>query len=131
MAQVTAHATAHDLIAGEPQTAPAVAGGSPTKRLRRGKAASPWQERSTSADSPLAPVPRRRFPASRRGAGPPAPVRTRPRVYVDARTAYTVSGPPAAPGCWDGPMAGAASRTSPVTAGEQAPRHVSTRRRHL
>ncbi|AIJ15728.1 hypothetical protein SLITK23_27510 [Streptomyces lividans] len=113
--------------------------GSPTERLRRGKAASPWQERGTSANSPLAPAPRRRFP-------PRVPTRaahTAPRVYADTQTADTVSGAPAAPGCWDGVMAETATRPSPVPAREQREqrlprelrqlhlRHVSTRRRHL
>ncbi|CAL9449897.1 hypothetical protein SUDANB43_02407 [Streptomyces sp. enrichment culture] len=120
--------------------------GSPTERLRRGKAASPWQERGTSANSPLAPAPRRRFPRR-------APTRgghTAPRVYADAQTADTVSGAPAAPGCWDGARAETATRASPVPARERQheqreryvrhepyerhelyQRHVSTRRRHL
>ncbi|MZD59050.1 hypothetical protein GTX07_35345 [Streptomyces sp. SID5606] len=115
---------AHDLIAGGPRSARAVAV-PPTERLRRGKAASPWQERGTSADSPLAPAPRRRSPRRAR------PARTAPRVYAGAQTADTVSGAPAAPGWWDGVMATTATRPSPVTAREQHQRHVSTRRRHL
>ncbi|GGZ42862.1 hypothetical protein GCM10010301_13990 [Streptomyces plicatus] len=52
---------AHDPIGRGPEHAPADAG-SPTERLRRGTAAPPWQERGASADSPLVPPPRRRFP---------------------------------------------------------------------
>ncbi|AZM77634.1 hypothetical protein D1J63_23860 [Streptomyces sp. KPB2] len=118
--------------------------GSPTERLRRGKAASPWQERGTSANSPLAPAPRRRFPRRVPAGGG----HTAPRVYADGQTADTVSGAPTAPGCWDGVMAETAPRPSRVPASEQQhehhvrhepyerhalyPRHVSTRRRrHL
>ncbi|CAM5243357.1 putative protein OS=Streptomyces tendae OX=1932 GN=GUR47_08835 PE=4 SV=1 [Streptomyces tendae] len=119
---------AHDPMAHGPVA------GSPTERLRRGKAASPWQERGTSANSPLAPAPRRRFPRR----VPARTDHTAPRVYADAQTADTVSGAPAAPGCWDGVMAETATRPAPVPAREQQheqrelhQRHVSTRRRHL
>lgn len=110
--------------------------GSPTERLRRGKAASPWQERGTSADSPLAPAPRRRFPRPA-GAARAHGAHTAPRVYADTETADTVSGACAAPGCWDGVMAETATRPARSPAREQHeqralhPRHVSTRRRHL
>ncbi|GHA68001.1 hypothetical protein GCM10010330_21170 [Streptomyces tendae] len=107
--------------------------GSPTERLRRGKAASPWQERGTSANSPLAPAPRRRSPRR----APARTAHTAPRVYADTRTADTVSGALAARGCWDGVMAETATRASPVPARELHEqrelhqRHVWTRRRHL
>ncbi|OSC70928.1 hypothetical protein B5181_08175 [Streptomyces sp. 4F] len=138
---------ANDPIAGSPESAPADAG-PPTERLRRGAAASPWQERGASADSPLASA---RAGGSRVPQGAPA-ADTAPRVYADTQTADTVSGAPGAPGCWDGPMAVTATRTprtasrtprttarwprtalrsSPVTARELDQRHVSTRRRHL
>ncbi|QFX83852.1 hypothetical protein GEV49_25385 [Streptomyces sp. SYP-A7193] len=128
---------AHDPMAHGPVA------GSPTERLRRGKAVSPWQERGTSANSPLAPAPRRRSP--RRAVARSAPgtrsAHTAPRVYADTQTADTVSGAPAAPGCWDGVTAETATRApSPVPARAQHEqyeqrelhqRHVSTRRRHL
>ncbi len=120
---------AHDPMAHGPVA------GSPTERLRRGKAASPWQERGTSADSPLAPAPRRRSPRR----VPARTAHTAPRVYADTRTADTVSGAPAAAGCWDGVTAATAT-SSQVPAREQHEqheqrelhqRHVWTRRRHL
>lgn len=140
---------AHDL------TAHGRGAGSPTERLRRGKAASPWQERGTSANSPLAPAPRRRSPrrAVARSALGTRGGHTAPRVYADTQTADTVSGAPAAPGCWDGVTAETATRApSPVPGRAQHEqheqheqdkqyeqyeqrelhqRHVSTRRRHL
>ncbi|GED86924.1 hypothetical protein TNCT6_40090 [Streptomyces sp. 6-11-2] len=52
-------------------------------------------------------------------------------VYVETETADTVSGASWARAWWDVPVAGTATRPSPVTAHELNERHVSTRRRHL
>ncbi|QIP70502.1 hypothetical protein EZV63_11840 [Streptomyces sp. VN1] len=128
---------AHGLIAGGPESARA-ADRSPTERLRRGPAAPPWQERGTSTGSRLAPAPRRRSPRGRTDGRRRRGAHTAPRVYAGPRTADTVSGASAAPGCWDGVTAGTGRRPPPVTARTQLaqppqhPRHVvSTRRRHL
>ncbi|GGQ01562.1 hypothetical protein GCM10010279_05770 [Streptomyces mutabilis] len=69
---------AHDPIAGCPESATADAG-PPTERLRRGAAASPWQERGASADSPL---------ASARAGGSRVPQGRRPPTlpHVSTRT---------------------------------------------
>ncbi|MCF4138402.1 3D-(3,5/4)-trihydroxycyclohexane-1,2-dione acylhydrolase (decyclizing) [Streptomyces sp. Tue 6430] len=52
-------------------------------------------------------------------------------VYVETRTADTVSGAPPAQAWWDVPVAETATRASAVKARELYERHVSTRRRHL
>ncbi|MEU6179715.1 3D-(3,5/4)-trihydroxycyclohexane-1,2-dione acylhydrolase (decyclizing) [Streptomyces coeruleorubidus] len=52
-------------------------------------------------------------------------------VYVETRTADTVSGAPPAQAWWDVPVAETATRPSAVKARELYERHVSTRRRHL
>ncbi|MFD7130504.1 3D-(3,5/4)-trihydroxycyclohexane-1,2-dione acylhydrolase (decyclizing) [Streptomyces sp. NPDC059894] len=52
-------------------------------------------------------------------------------VYVETRTADTVSGAPEAQAWWDVPVAETATRPSAVKARELYERHVSTRRRHL
>ncbi len=78
--------------------------GSPTERLRRGKAASPWQERGTSANSPLAPAPRRRYPRRAVAGAPGAPtlphVSTRtpkPQTQCRARPGRPAAGMESAP----------------------------------
>ncbi|MFJ2394978.1 3D-(3,5/4)-trihydroxycyclohexane-1,2-dione acylhydrolase (decyclizing) [Streptomyces sp. NPDC087843] len=52
-------------------------------------------------------------------------------VYVETRTADTVSGAPPAQAWWDVPVAETATRTSAVKAREEYDRHVAARRRHL
>ncbi|MGX5182692.1 3D-(3,5/4)-trihydroxycyclohexane-1,2-dione acylhydrolase (decyclizing) [Streptomyces avermitilis] len=52
-------------------------------------------------------------------------------VYVETKTADTVSGTPPAQAWWDVPVAETATRSSAVKARELYERHVSTRRRHL
>ncbi|MFE9999465.1 3D-(3,5/4)-trihydroxycyclohexane-1,2-dione acylhydrolase (decyclizing) [Streptomyces avermitilis] len=52
-------------------------------------------------------------------------------VYVETKTADTVSGAPPAQAWWDVPVAETATRSSAVKARELYERHVSTRRRHL
>ncbi|MET9121701.1 3D-(3,5/4)-trihydroxycyclohexane-1,2-dione acylhydrolase (decyclizing) [Streptomyces sp. NPDC004528] len=52
-------------------------------------------------------------------------------VYVETRTADTVSGAPPAQAWWDVPVAETATRASAVKAREEYDRHVAARRRHL
>ncbi|MGP9020754.1 3D-(3,5/4)-trihydroxycyclohexane-1,2-dione acylhydrolase (decyclizing) [Streptomyces sp. BR1] len=52
-------------------------------------------------------------------------------VYVETKTADTVSGPPPAQAWWDVPVAETATRRSAVEAREEYDRQVAARRRHL
>ncbi|MDF6042546.1 3D-(3,5/4)-trihydroxycyclohexane-1,2-dione acylhydrolase (decyclizing) [Streptomyces sp. JH14] len=52
-------------------------------------------------------------------------------VYVETKTADTVSGPPPAQAWWDVPVAETAARPSAVKAREDYDRQVAARRRHL